>query len=471
MAPAHENGFLAQVDRFVRQAGDLINVPEGILSQVKACNGLYHIRFPLQRDDGSVEVVDGWRAAHSEHRLPVKGGIRMAPIASADEVSALAALMTYKCALMDIPFGGGKGGIRIDRARYSDAERERVVRRYTYELNKRSFIGPASDVPAPDYGLGEQEVGWILDTYEALGGDSIQSAGCVTGKPVRLGGIRGRVQATGRGVFFGVREFFRQQDEVRRLGMDPGLEGKTVVLQGLGNVGYHSALFLQEAGARVVAVLEREGAVVSQAGLDVRALAEHRTATGSVLGFPGVQEEMDPRRLLETECDILVPAALEGQITSENAPRIQARVVAEGANGPVTAEADRILRERGVTILPDLYLNAGGVTVSYFEWLKNLSRVRFGRLDKRAQGSRRAEMLKAVEELTGSRFAQETVERLSQGADEEDLVDSGLEDTMVSSFHEIRDEARRHDVDLRTGAFALSLRKVARAYQERGIFP
>lgn len=471
MAPGGENGFLAQVDQFFRRAANLTDIPEGLLQQIEACNGLYHIRFPLKRDDGTVEVVDAWRAAHSEHRLPLKGGVRMAPIASGDEVAALASLMTYKCALMDIPFGGAKGGIRVDRSRLSDAERERVVRRYTFELAKRGFIGPGSDVPAPDYGLGEQEVGWMLDTYEAFSSDGVHSAGCVTGKPVALGGVRGRREATGRGVFFGIRELFRREEDVRPPGLEPGLEGKRVVVQGLGNVGFHSARFLQEAGARIVGVAEREGAVTSDEGIDVEALAEHRHETGSVLDFPGCRDVEDSSRALELDCDILIPAALEGQVTSENAPRIQARVIAEGANGPVTPEADRILRERGAVILPDLYLNAGGVTVSYFEWLKNLSRVRFGRVDKRVHGRRRGEMLQAVEELTGQSFPQETVERLSRGADEADLVDSGLEETMVASFHEMREEASRRSTDLRTAAFVLALKKVAGAYQERGIFP
>ncbi|MEX2611783.1 MAG: Glu/Leu/Phe/Val dehydrogenase [Gemmatimonadota bacterium] len=470
MAVAHPP-FFEQVNRYFDRAASHTAHPEGLLHQIKACNSVYHMTFPLRRDDDSIEVIHAWRAEHSMHSRPVKGGIRFADFVSEDEVVALAALMTYKCAVVDVPFGGAKGGVRIDRNKYSLAEIERITRRYTFELINKNFIGPALDVPAPDYGTGPQEMSWILDTYMAMSPGQIDAQGCVTGKPVAEGGVRGRTEATGRGIFYGVREAVNQPEEMKPLGLEPGLDGKTVVVQGLGNVGYHAARFLQEGGARIIGLAEYEGAIHDPAGLDVEAVVAHRKETGSILGFPGATDLPDSAAALELECDILVPAALENQITVHNADRIRAKVVAEGANGPTTADASKRLLERGVLILPDMYLNAGGVTVSYFEWIKNLSHVRFGRMGRRFEESSNRRLLRAVEELTGFSLRPETLAEVAAGAGELDLVNSGLEDTMVSAYQEIVEIARREAIDLRSAAYVSAINRVARSYLSRGIFP
>lgn len=463
--------FFEQVDQHFDRAAPLTGLKAGLLEQIRACNSVYRVSFPLRRDDGRIEVIHAWRAQHSVHKLPSKGGIRYAMMVNEDEVAALAALMTYKCALVDVPFGGAKGGVRIDTSQYSEAELERVTRRYVFELFSRNLIGPATDVPAPDYGTGAREMAWIVDTFTALAPAQIDAAGCVTGKPIPLGGIRGRAEATGRGVYFGVREACGLEEDMKPLGLSPGLEGKRVVVQGLGNVGYHAALYLQQGGAVLTGLAEVEGAIHSEKGLDLESVLAHRRETGSILGFPGATDIPNTADALELDCDILVPAALENQITDENVDRIRARIVAEGANGPTTASASEKLVARGVLVLPDIYLNAGGVTVSYFEWVKNLSHVRFGRMARRFEQGSNLRILRAVEDLTGRRFPADTLRAASAGADERALVDSGLEDTMITAYHEIRELARSRSVDLRTAAFASAIAKVGRMYLERGIFP
>lgn len=464
--------FFDQVNATFDRAAALTGHPEGLLNQIKMCNGIYYMTFPITRDDGTIEVIEGWRAQHSYHRLPVKGGIRFAPVADEDEVMALAALMSYKCAIVDVPFGGGKGAVRIDRTKYSDAERERITRRYTHELVAKRMIGPGIDVPAPDYGTGEQEMAWIADTYSALTNSQIDAFACVTGKPVAMSGVRGRTGATGRGVFFGIREACRCEEDMRRLGLEPGIEGTRVIVQGLGNVGYHAAKNLQEAGARIVAIAEFEGAIYAEGGIDIDQLVAFRKETGSILSFPGSKALAQREDALELSCDILVPAALENQITSVNVDRIQAKIVAEAANGPVTADASEKLHARGVLVIPDIFLNAGGVTVSYFEWIKNISRLRFGRLDKRFEQRTNERMLRAVEELIGQRFPPSVFESITSGGGEADLIDSGLEETMITAYQEIRATQARHaGIDLRTAAFVGAINKIATAYLKRGIFP
>lgn len=465
--------FTEQVFYYFDKAAQLTKHPSGLLQQIKICNSMYHMRFPLKRDDGSIEVIDAFRAEHSQHKLPVKGGIRYAPIVNEDEVRALSALMTYKCAIVNVPFGGAKGGVAINPWNYSQAELERVTRRYTFELYKKNCIGPGVDVPAPDFGTGPREMAWILDTYNSLASEPLDAIACVTGKPVSVGGVRGRIEATGRGVFFGIREACSNREDMQRLGLSPGLDGKKVIIQGFGNVGYHAAKYLQEGGATIVAIAEYEGAIFNPKGLDVEAVAKHRRETTSILDFPGAENIENSTSALELDCDILVPAALEAQITSENVARIKAKIIAEAANGPVTMEANDILEQRGVLILPDVYLNAGGVTVSYFEWLKNLSHVRFGRMGKRFEANINMKILQAVEKLTGKKLPAETVSEIAYGAEEEDLVNSGLEDTMVTAYNEIRDIKMRlgKKVDLRTAAFLCAIDKVATSYLELGIFP
>lgn len=468
-----ELAFSEQVNRNFDKAAAYTGHPTGLLEQIKICNSVYHMTFPLKRDDGMIEVIQAWRAEHSQHKTPVKGGIRYSKAVSEDEVIALAALMTYKCAIVNVPFGGAKGGVKISRFNYSESELERITRRYTYELIRKDFIDPGIDVPAPDYGTGAQEMAWILDTYSTFAPNKLDSIACVTGKPLSQGGVRGRKEATGRGVYFGLREACRDEEDMKRHGLSSGIEGKTVVVQGLGNVGYHSAKYLQEAGAVLIGFAEREGAIHDSKGLDLETVIEHRKESGSILDFPGARNLKSNDEALELECDILVPAALENQITMENVGNVRAKLIGEAANGPVAADAHEELIKRGVMIVPDTYLNAGGVTVSYFEWLKNLSHVRFGRMDRRFEEAKNAEILTAIEEATGNKIAKELFERAAAGANEEDIVNSGLEETMIDAYQEIREVKRRHndEIDLRTAAFITAINKVATSYLELGIFP
>jgi glutamate dehydrogenase (NAD(P)+) len=465
--------FSEQVNRNFDKASKWTKHPKGLLDQIKVCNSVYFVTFPLKRDDGTIDVIQSWRAEHSQHKTPVKGGVRYSSFVNEDEVIALAALMTYKCAIVDVPFGGAKGGVKISRLNYSEFELERITRRYTYELIRKNFIDPGIDVPAPDYGTGPQEMAWILDTYNSIAPSKLDSIACVTGKPVSQGGVRGRTEATGRGVYFGIREACSNADDMKVLGLQPGLEGKTISVQGLGNVGYHAAKYLQEGGARIVALSEREGSIYNEKGLDVDEVFEHRKETGSILDFPGAKNLATTNDVLEADCDILVPAALENQITVSNADRVQAMIIGEAANGPTTSDAHTMLRKKGKMILPDTYLNAGGVTVSYFEWLKNLSHVSFGRMDKRFGEASNTQMLNAIEEVTGKKVGQDWFDRIARGADERDLVDSGLEETMINAYNEIREVRRMHDdkFGMRTAAFVVAINKVARSYLELGIFP
>jgi glutamate dehydrogenase (NAD(P)+) len=463
--------FFAQVNKYFDKAAAHLDLPAGLLAQIKACNSVYRVQFPLRRDDGSIEVMNGWRAQHSVHRLPSKGGIRYAPNVDEDEVSALAALMTYKCALVDVPFGGAKGAVRIDTTKYSVAELERVTRRFTYELYAKNLIGPGLDVPAPDYGTGPREMAWIVDTYAMLAPGTIDALGCVTGKPVTQGGVRGRTQATGKGVYFALRESVNDDEVMKPLGFKTGLAGKRVVVQGMGNVGYWTAKFIQEGGGIIIGLAEREGAITSQSGLDVEKVLEHRQATGSILKFPGATDIPNSADALEMDCDVLVPAALENVITGENVDRIKAKIIVEGANGPVTADASEKLLSRGVLLVPDLYTNAGGVTVSYFEWVKNLSHMRFGRMEKRFQEHTNQQILAAVEQLTGKKMTESARRQAAEAAGEEELVNSGLEETMVAAYAELRAIQKEESVDLRTAAFMNAIGKVAMAYTQRGIFP
>ena len=468
-----DTSFLEQVNRAFDRAAALTDHPPHLLAKIKTCDSVYRMAFPIRRDDGTVEVVHAWRAEHSHHRLPTKGGIRYSLLVNEDEVVALAALMTYKCALMDVPFGGAKGGVRIDRKKYSEGELERITRRYTFELFRKNFIGPGLDVPAPDFGTGAREMAWIADTYIQLSNGDIDGLGCVTGKPVAQGGVRGRNEATGLGVFFGIREACAVAEDMEPLGLSTGIPGKRVVIQGLGNVGYHAAKFLQEGGAVLVGLAESEGAIHSEKGLDLEAVMAHRKATGKITRFPGAKDLPKTSAALEVDCDVLVPAALENQITAENAPRIRAKVIAEAANGPTTAEADEILRQRGALVIPDIYLNAGGVTVSYFEWVKNLDHLRFGRMEKRFEEGAYRRLLDAVARATGKGFSPTEVAAATQGADEAALVRSGLEETMVMAWHEVRVTREKHHgkADPRLAAMINSLNKIVASYHDLGIFP
>lgn len=466
-------GFNESVNRYFDKAAAHLSQPKGILEQIRSCNTVLEVKFPA-RINGEIQVISAWRAEHSHHKLPCKGGIRYSEDADVHEVIALASLMTYKCAVVNVPFGGGKGAIKINPKKVSVEELERITRRYTVELIHKNCIGASVDVPAPDYGSGAREMAWIADTYQSYRPDDINALGCVTGKPVSQGGVRGRTEATGRGVYFGVREAVNDTTLMKKLSMTTGLSDKSVIVQGFGNVGYHAAKFLHEAGARVVGIIEWDGAVVNKNGLDIEALDAHRKATGSITNFAGATKTVkDGNSVLEYPCDILVPAALESQIHAGNAEGIKAKIIAEGANGPVTSEAEEILIKRGILTIPDMYINAGGVVVSYFEWLKNLSHVRFGRMDRRFEENTNSQIIGLIERITNHSLTSTEREIIARGPDEEDLVNSGLEDTMITSYHEIMGTWRSHKKihDMRTAGFVTAIDKIATSYSSLGIFP
>ncbi len=464
--------FFESVTKSFDKAAKFTTWDPGILEQIKACNSVYRMRFPVRVGE-NVEVIEAYRVQHSHHKTPCKGGIRFSMEVNQDEVMALAALMTYKCAIVNVPFGGAKGGIKIDPKKYSAFDLEKITRRYTSELVKKNFIGPGTDVPAPDYGTGEREMAWILDTYVAMHPGEVDAAGCVTGKPISQGGVRGRKEATGLGVFYGIREVCNMHDVMERLGMTTGISGKTIVVQGLGNVGYHSAKFFREAGAKVIAIAEWEGAIYNPDGLNEESVWLHRKNTGSILNYPGAENIANTNIALEMDCDILIPAALENVINAENASNVKARIIGEAANGPLTPEADVILGAKNILIVPDMYLNAGGVTVSYFEWLKNLSHVRYGRMGKRFSENINKLILSSMEELTGKKVNSVDRSFIEHGAEEIDLVHSGLEETMITATREIMDIWKNNPAipDMRTAAYILAINKVATSYAELGIFP
>lgn len=465
--------FFESVNRNFDKASVHTSIPKGLLEQIKVCNAVYEMTFPVKIGN-TYQVIEAFRVQHSHHRLPTKGGIRFSHLVNRDEVMALAALMSYKCALVDVPFGGAKGGVKISPRKYTEEQLEKITRRYTTELIRKNFIGPGLDVPAPDYGTGSREMAWILDTYQTFNHGEIDAAACVTGKPESQNGIKGRTEATGRGVYYGIRQFLSYADDAKALGLEPGIGGKTMVIQGLGNVGSYSGMISQSEGdVKVIGVSEMEGTIYSEKGINIEKLVKYRKDKGSILGFPGTKTLPDREDWVAIECDILVPAALENQIHTGNAKKVKAKIIAEAANGPVTSEAADILAKKGIVILPDMYLNAGGVTVSYFEWLKNLSHMRFGRMEKRFQENSLSNLLSTVERLTGQNVSNREKNVLTHGADEIDLVRSGLEDTMVNAYDEIRETMKRKKTieDLRSAAFVVALNKISGDYVRLGIFP
>ena len=476
MTQGREPSFRESVDLMFNRAVSLMDLPPGLEEKIRVCNSTYTVRFGV-RLRGQMQTFTGYRSVHSEHMEPVKGGIRYAPNVHQDEVEALAALMTYKCALVETPFGGSKGGLRIDPRQYDEHELELITRRFAYELAKRDMIHPAQNVPAPDMGTGEREMAWIADQYARMNTTDINARACVTGKPLNAGGIAGRVEATGRGVQYALREFFRDPRDMEKAGLSGSLDGKRVVVQGLGNVGYHAAKFLsQEDGAKIIGIIERDGALFDPAGLDVEVVRDWLSKHGGVAGFPSAAVHADGAAVLESDCDILIPAALEGVINLENAARISAPLIIEAANGPVTAGADEILRRKGTVIIPDMYANAGGVTVSYFEWVKNLSHIRFGRMQRRQEEARHQLVVDELERLSDSLGKTWTLtpdfkQKYLRGADELELVRSGLDDTMRIAYQSMRAVwHERGDVeDLRTAAYLVAIDRVAASYRAKGL--
>lgn len=464
-----DSDFLSSVEKIFMESSDTINVPEDIRTKINVANSTYIVRFGV-RLRGKLHTFTGYRAVHSEHREPVKGGIRYATHVNQQEVEALAALMTYKCALVEVPFGGSKGGLVINPADWEEKELERITRRFTQELAKRDLISPAQNVPAPDMGTGEREMAWMADEYKRLHPNELNTWACVTGKPVSKGGIRGRIEATGRGVQYAIQEVFRHPKDLQFAGLSRGLAGKRVMVQGLGNVGYHAAKFLAaEDDCLITHVLERDGYVFNAEGIDVDGLADHIKVNGGCQGYAGFASY--DKDVLQEDCDILIPAALDSVIHSDNAAGIKARIIVEAANGPVTYEANAILREKQCLIVPDLYANSGGVTVSYFEWVKNIGHIRFGRLERRQSEHRARRLVEGIEQMTGKQFPQDLLSEITKGSSEIDLVRSGLEDVMCQTYQDISERwhSNPNIPDLRTAAMSIAIERIVNSYESIGI--
>ena len=477
MNVAGEPSFRDSVDLMFQRAAALLDLSPGLQEKIRVCNSTYTVRFGV-RLRGEIKTFTGYRSVHSEHMEPVKGGMRYALSVNQDEVEALAALMTYKCALVETPFGGAKGGLCIDPRAWDEHELEQITRRFAYELIKRDLINPAQNVPAPDMGTGEREMAWIADQYKRMNTTDINGNACVTGKPINAGGIQGRTEATGRGVQFALREFFRHPEDAQRAGLSGGLDGKRIVVQGLGNVGYHAAKFLsEEDGAKIIAVIERDGALIDDNGLDIEDIKHWMAGTkGLLAGYPKGQFVTDGASALELACDILIPAAMEGVIHKGNAERIKAPLIIEAANGPITFGGDEILRRKGAVIIPDMYANAGGVTVSYFEWVKNLSHIRFGRMQRRQEEGRHELLVQELERLSNDKQLGWTLSpgfktKYLRGAGELELVRSGLDDTMRAAYQAMRDvwHGRQDVEDLRVAAYIVSISRIAAAYRSKGL--
>ena len=473
-SPTGEPGFRESVDLLFLRAANQMGLREDLINKIRVVNSTYTVRFGVKLR-GEIQTFTGYRSVHSEHAEPVKGGIRYALSVNQNEVEALAALMTYKCALVEVPFGGSKGGLCIDPRAWNEEELEHITRRFAFELIKRDLINPSQNVPAPDMGTGEREMAWIADQYHRMNTTDINARACVTGKPLEAGGIRGRIEATGRGVQYGIREFFRHEEDKKLAGLMGDLAGKRVIIQGLGNVGYHAGKFLQEEDdCKIVAVIEYDGAIVDDNGIDIETLKAHIAEHGGVASYPHGTHHKDGAKILQYDCDILIPAALEGVINKDNAAKIKARLIVEAANGPITAGGDEILRKMGVVIIPDMFANAGGVTVSYFEWVKNLSHIRFGRMQRRQEEARQDMIIDALEKMTGNAFPADLRDMFVSGADELTLVRSGLDDTMRGAYNNMREVwhdklAKNPDMDLRTAAYMIAIERVISSYKALGL--
>ncbi|MDP2063628.1 MAG: Glu/Leu/Phe/Val dehydrogenase [Phaeovulum sp.] len=471
-----EPSFRESVDIMFDRAAAVMDLSPGLCQKIRVCNSTYTVRFGV-RLHGKIETFTGYRSVHSEHMEPVKGGIRYSLAVNQDEVEALAALMTYKCALVEAPFGGSKGGLCIDPRKYDEHDLEQITRRFAYELIKRDLINPAQNVPAPDMGTGEREMAWIVDQYARMNTTDINARACVTGKPLNSGGIQGRIEATGRGVQYALREFFRHPEDVASAHLFGSLAGKTCVVQGLGNVGSHAARFIsEEDGVAIVGIIERDGGLWNDKGLNIAAVLGWMAEYGGIKDCPEGRYVAEGASLLEAECDILIPAAMEAVIHLGNAERIRAPLIIEAANGPITAGADEVLRHKGTIIIPDMYANAGGVTVSYFEWVKNLSHIRFGRMQRRAEEARTRLLVNELERLSADKGLGWTLspgfkDKYQTGSDELELVRSGLDDTMRTAYQSMREvwHARPEVTDLRMAAYVVAIDRVAQSYRSKGL--
>ena len=462
--------FLENVEMMVNDTIDCIKIDPNISKILKTCRSVIQLKFPV-KINGEIKIFHGWRAVHSNHRLPVKGGIRYSTDVNQEEIEALASLMTFKCAVVDVPFGGAKGGLLIDPKKYDEESLERITKKFARELIRRGFLSPARDVPAPDVGTSQREMGWILDAYKSLRPDDINHVACVTGKSVDHGGIKGRLEATGRGVCEALKEFFRHPAEVKKANIsNSNLDDQKIIIQGFGNVGLNSAKSLFATGAKIVGIAEKDGAIFNRKGINIIELEKYKQDKKTIVGFPNTETIDTSSDLLTYDCDILIPAALENAVTLENVDNIKAKIICEAANGPVSYRADKKLKDRGAVIIPDIYANAGGVTVSYFEWIRNISHIRMGRLHKRYEEDRGEVILKALEQISPNKLSQDITNKLVHGANEEDIIASGLEDTMRVSFQEMLEIKSAYNLDdYRMAAYAIALKKIEKSYLELGI--
>ena len=462
------NLFIKSVSKMFDNAIETLDVEKGLANQIKSCNSTHTIRFGVRLSNG-IKVFTGWRAVHSEHLEPVKGGIRYSPAVSATEVEAMAMLMTFKNAVIDVPFGGSKGGLKINPSKYSEEDLEKITRRFTEELVKRGLISPSLNVPAPDMGTGKKEMAWIADEYKRLNPHDINAYACVTGKPENMGGVDGRTEATGRGLFYALNSFFNSQD-IKKTKISGKLSSQKIILEGLGKVGYFAARALRDHGCTIIGVIEKDQSFFNSNGLDIDAIRNWLIESGDPKHYSNQAELKTKEEVFTENCDIYIPAATEGTITDENYNFLNTKIICEGANGPITSKADQLLTKKGIMIIPDLYANAGGVAVSYFEWVRNLQHMRFGRMEKRRKEYENASLISVIESSTGAKVSSQTKDLLNQGPSEIDLVRSGLEDMMTEAYENMSEIWNQNNYDsLRTTAFIYSIKKLIKSYRNIGI--
>lgn len=462
--------FKENVNAFVLKAAKALKLKDDLINHIRSTHSVIQVNVGIKIKN-KIENFTGWRAVHSEHRLPSKGGIRYSPHVNQDETEALAALMTYKCAVADIPFGGSKGSLKIDPNKYTEQELKSITHLYAERLIKKGFLSPATNVPAPDVGTGEREMVWIMDTYKNLFPNDINYLACVTGKPIAYGGIRGRAASTGRGVEESIREYLRHEKLYKRAKLKPIISENKIIIQGFGKVGKSLAieLFTRDQ-AKIIAIGEYDGYLHNEQGIDIPSVVRHFDKTRSFKNFKGAKFIDKPDEILTLQCDILIPAALESAINMRNVEKIKTKLIVEAANGPVTYNADEFLNKKGIDILPDIYVNSGGVVVSYFEWVKNITHVRFGRLQRRYEENKMNELIHVVEDATGRTIPEKYKQNIIQGVQEVDLVNSGLEDVMRETFKEILKNLKiLKKSSLRTAAYAIALNKLKQFHQDMGV--
>ena len=465
------NNFLLDTNKYVNKAIKYSELSDDLANKIITCNSTYTVRFGV-RLRGQIYTFEGWRSVHSEHMEPTKGGIRFDMDTHAEEVEALAALMSYKCSIINVPYGGSKGGLRINPSMWETRELEKITRRFAQELIKRDLISPSMNVPAPDIGTSSREMAWIADEYRKIYPADINGSACVTGKPPSKNGLVGREEATGRGVQYIIREFFRNPDLLKLVKLDNDLSTKSFILQGFGNVGYHLSKFLTEDDdVKLIGISEFNGGIYNEDGINVSHAKKYFTKHNSFKNYPKATFVKDSSLLLKRKCDILIPAARENVITEKNAGDISASLIVEAANGPISYKGNQILNRKKIFVIPDILANGGGVAVSYFEWVKNLRHIRFGRLEKRRNQIQLNNLIEAIESMTGKTMPAKYKTNFHDGIEEIDLIRSGLDDMMIDGFQSVKKEFFETNKipDFRTAAFKAAIEKIALSYDFIGL--